>query len=123
LFTGSMSVTMAQTTVRGKVTDETGTGLPGVNILVKGTTAGTTSDVNGDYSLSVSGSDAVLVFSFIGYETQEVAVGGRSSIDVTLLPSIESLAEVVVIGYGEQRQEAVTGSVVSLSGDQMREVP
>lgn len=113
----------AQSTVSGQVIDEAGSGLPGVNILLKGTTVGTTSDADGKYSIEVPGANAVLVYSFIGYETQEVAVGSRSSIDITLVPSIESLAEVVVIGYGVQRQEAVTGSVASISGDAMRDVP
>lgn len=113
----------AQTSVRGQITDETGSALPGVNILLKGTTIGTTSDGNGSYSLEVRGDNPVLVFSFIGYENQEVVVGNQSVINVSLVPSVESLAEVVVIGYGVQRQEAVTGSVASISGDVMRDVP
>jgi TonB-dependent starch-binding outer membrane protein SusC len=91
--------------------------------LLKGTTTGTTTDSDGGYTLSLSDENAVLVFSFIGYETQEVTVGDQSVINVALLPNIASLAEVVVIGYGEQRREAVTGSVVSISGNTLREVP
>jgi len=118
------SVVNAQdVTVKGKVTDEAGSPMPGVNVIVKGTSNGTTSDVNGDYSLNVPGSDAVLTFSFIGYAPQEIVVGGRSSIDVAMAPDITSLSEVVVIGYGTQNQEAVTGSVASIKGDVMREVP
>ena len=113
----------AQNTVSGQVIDESGSGLPGVNILLKGTTVGTTTDANGEYSIEVPGANSVLVYSFIGYEVQELTVGNRSSISITLVPSIESLAEVVVIGYGVQRQEAVTGSVASISGDAMRDVP
>ncbi len=113
----------AQSTVTGQVVDEAGSGLPGVNILLKGTTIGTTTDSNGEYAIEVPGANAILVYSFIGYEAQEVTVGARSSINITLVPSIESLAEVVVIGYGTQRQEAVTGSVASISGDVMRDVP
>ncbi|HEX7015040.1 MAG TPA: TonB-dependent receptor [Cyclobacteriaceae bacterium] len=123
LFLMSAFVAQAQVAVRGKVIDETGAGLPGTNVLVKGSTTGTTTDSNGDYSIDVPQSDAVLVFSFIGYESQEVSVAGRSVINVTLVPSIESLTEVVVVGYGVQRQEAVTGSVASISGDAMREIP
>lgn len=117
------TLVFAQGTVKGKVTDEAGVGMPGVNIIVKGTTNGTTSDANGEYSLEVRSSDDVLVFSFIGYEVQEAALGGRTTVNVSLSPSIESLSEIVVIGYGVQRQEAVTGSVASISGDVMRDVP
>ncbi|MBX2963155.1 MAG: TonB-dependent receptor [Cyclobacteriaceae bacterium] len=115
----------AQVSVRGKVTDETGTGLPGVNIIIKGTAIGTTSDATGDYVVEFpSGSDqAVLIFSFIGYETQEQVVGGRSVINVSLSVNALELGEVVVIGYGEQRKEAVTGSVASIKGDVLREIP
>ena len=119
----SAFVAQAQVAVRGKVTDETGTGLPGTNVLVKGSTTGTTTDSNGDYAIEVPQSDAVLVFSFIGYESQEIGVAGRTTINVTLVPSVESLTEVVVVGYGVQRQEAVTGSVASISGDAIREIP
>jgi TonB-linked SusC/RagA family outer membrane protein len=119
----SAFVAQAQVAVRGKVTDETGAGLPGTNVLVKGSTTGTTTDSNGDYAIEVPQSDAVLVFSFIGYESQEVAVAGRTTINVTLTPSVESLTEVVVVGYGVQRAEAVTGSVASISGDLIREIP
>jgi TonB-linked SusC/RagA family outer membrane protein len=119
----SAFVAQAQVAVRGKVTDETGAGLPGTNVLVKGSTTGTTTDSNGDYAIDVPQSDAVLVFSFIGYESQEVAVAGRTTINVTLMPSVESLTEVVVVGYGVQRAEAVTGSVASIGGDVIREIP
>ena len=77
LFAGALTAN-AQTAVRGQVVDETGSGLPGVNILVKGTTNGTTSDASGNYSLDVSDANSVLVYSFIGYESQEITVGGRS---------------------------------------------
>lgn len=123
LFLMSAFVAQAQVAVRGKVTDETGAGLPGTNVLVKGSTSGTTTDSNGDYYIEVPQSDAVLVFSFIGYESREVSVAGQSIINVSLVPSVESLTEVVVVGYGVQRQEAVTGSVASISGDIMREIP
>lgn len=115
--------TYAQTTVRGRIVDETGNSLPGVNVLLKGTTTGTTSDANGGYSLQVPGEDAVLVFSFIGYTVVEETTGNRNVIDVTLQPNVQSLSEVVVVGYGTQRQEAVTGSVVSMSGNALRDMP
>jgi TonB-linked SusC/RagA family outer membrane protein len=109
--------------VRGRIVDETGNSLPGVNVLLKGTTTGTTSDANGGYSLQVPGEDAVLVFSFIGYTVVEETTGNRNVIDVTLQPNVQSLSEVVVVGYGTQRQEAVTGSVVSMSGNALRDMP
>ncbi|HEY3429077.1 MAG TPA: TonB-dependent receptor plug domain-containing protein, partial [Cyclobacteriaceae bacterium] len=118
-----MSASLYAQTISGKVTDESGIGMPGVNVVVKGTSTGTSTDADGAYSLQASGDQTVLVFSFIGYATQEVAVNGRTSIDVSMVLSAEQLSEVVVIGYGEVRQEAVTGSVVSMKGDEMREVP
>src|SRR5688572_13767289 len=82
LLTASLQ---AQVLVKGKVTDETGTGMPGVNIIVKGTSTGTTTDAQGDYSLEAPNEQSVFVYSFIGYATQEVSVAGRSSIDVSLV--------------------------------------
>lgn len=117
--------TFAQSTIRGKVTDESGVGLPGVNILFKGTASGTTTDANGDYAIQVpaDGGAKILVFSFIGYQTIEQAADGRTTIDVSLATDVTALSEIVVIGYGEMRKEAVTGSVASISGDAMRDIP
>ena len=108
--------------VNGSVKDETGTTLPHVSILVKGTTKGTITDINGKYSLDVS-SKAVLVFSFVGYLPQEIPVAGKRVIDVDLKLDVVSIGEVVVVGYGTQRKEAVTGSVASVKGDLVREMP
>ncbi len=117
------TVNAQDASVSGLVTDEeTGEPIPGVTILVKGQSAGTVSDIDGKYSISVP-SDGILIFSFIGYQTIEQPVGGRSTIDVLLPVDIQSLEEVVVIGYGTQRREAVTGSVVSIQSDQITEVP
>src|SRR5690606_11421860 len=91
-------------TVTGTVTTETGEPLPGVNVIEKGTTNGTTTDVNGRYSIMVPEGDVTLVFSFIGYVTQEVATRGRSSVDVVLTEDVQSLSEVVVVGYGTQKK-------------------
>lgn len=119
----STLVAQAQVIVRGKVVDELGKGLPGVSIVIKGTSSGTASIENGNYSISVSGKDAVLVFNFIGYSSKEVIVGSQTTINVNLLPASSDLEQVVVVGYGTQRKEAVTGSVASINGDKMREVP
>ena len=100
--------------VTGTVTDENNTPLPGVNILVKGTTNGTTSDAMGKYSLSVPNEEAILTFSFIGYGTKEITIGAQTVIDVALLVDVQSLSEVVVIGYGTQKREDLTGSIASV---------
>lgn len=102
--------------VNGQVIDgETGGPLPGVNVVVQGTTMGTTTNAEGTYSLTVPSADATLVFSFVGYETQEVTVNGRTTIDVEMPVSSEMLEELVVVGYGTQSQAEVTGSVSSIS--------
>jgi len=107
----------------GRVTEENGSPLPGVSILIKGTTTGTATDTDGRYSIAVPGNNAVLVFSFIGYTTREVPAGNQTSLNVSLAPDAKALEEVVVVGYGTQRAEAVTGSVASIKGDELREVP
>ncbi|MEX2235713.1 MAG: TonB-dependent receptor [Cyclobacteriaceae bacterium] len=97
--------------------------LPGVNIIQKGTTQGTTTDADGKYSLLVAEDDAILVFSFIGYITQEVALNGRSVIDVVLTPDIKTLEEVVVVGYGSTRKENVLQGVSSIKAEKVAEIP
>ncbi|MCU0421000.1 MAG: SusC/RagA family TonB-linked outer membrane protein, partial [Cyclobacteriaceae bacterium] len=105
-------------TVTGKVTSaDDGSGIPGVNILEKGTSNGTVSDVDGNYSITV-GDNATLVFSFVGYITQEVPVGTQSAINASLQSDVTSLSEVVVVGYGSQDKKEITGSVVSLTTEQ-----
>lgn len=102
---------LAQRTVTGKVSDPSdGSPLPGVNILEKGTSNGTVTDIDGNYSISVS-DDATLIFSFIGYKNQEVAIGSRSVVDVALEGDVTQLSEVVVIGYGTVKKSDATGAV------------
>lgn len=113
----------AQNLVKGKVTDETGAGMPGVNVIVKGTTSGTTTDSDGNYSIDVPSNDAILLFSFIGYQTEEVTVGGRTTIDLPLKLSTETLSEVVVVGYGTAKKSDITGSLVRVTEESLREVP
>lgn len=110
-------------TVTGTVTSEDGESMPGVNILEKGTTNGTTTNSEGKYTLSVEAGDAVLVFSFIGFLTQEIAVNGRSIIDIGLSQDVQSLEEVVVVGYGEQKKVNLTGSVAAISNEDLTVVP
>lgn len=110
-------------TVQGTVVDGDNEPLIGANVVVKGSTTGTITDINGKYTLSVPSANDVLVFSFIGYLTEEVAIEGRTQVDVKLLLDMVALGDVVVIGYGTQRKEAVTGSVSSVKGDVVRDVP
>jgi len=109
--------------VHGKVTNVNGESLPGVTVVIKGTTNGTVTDIDGNYSLSNIAGNATLVFSFVGMETQEIPVVGQSVINVKLAPTVSDIGEVVVVGYGTQRKEAVTGSVASVKGNELREVP
>lgn len=102
-------------TVIGTVIDESGSGLPGVSILVKGTQRGTTTDPNGKYKIDVPNGEATLVFSFVGYLSQEVVVGNRSQLNINLKVDTKALEEVVVVGYGTQKKVNVIGSVSQIS--------
>ena len=110
-------------TISGTVADGGGNPMPGVNILQKGTTNGTTTNTDGKYSLVVSEDEAVLVFSFIGYVTQEIAVNGRSVIDVVLSEDVKSLEEVVIVGYGTQKKANLTGSVTTIDAEEIIKRP
>src|SRR5688572_22348642 len=110
-------------TVSGKITDESGLPLPGTNVLVKGTSLGTTADANGEYTLAVTDGDAVLVFSFIGYTTQEISVNNQSQINISLAPDILALSEVVVTGYGSQSKRDITGAVSTIDSKQLLTTP
>jgi TonB-linked SusC/RagA family outer membrane protein len=103
--------------VGGVILDRESKPLPGANVIEKGTTNGTTTDADGRFSLNVQSENSVLVFSFIGYVTQEVAVNGRSVIDITLQEDVTSLDEVVVVGYGTQKKVNLTGSVGTVNGE------
>jgi TonB-dependent starch-binding outer membrane protein SusC len=106
---------LAQTRVTGKVTSgEDQSGLPGVSILEKGTSNGTVTDAEGNYSISV-GDNATLVFSFVGFATQEVPVAGKTTADIILQSDVTALEEIVVIGYGEIQKKDATGAVMNMS--------
>ncbi|WP_345210430.1 TonB-dependent receptor [Mucilaginibacter gynuensis] len=113
----------AETTVKGTVTDEKGSPLPGVSVSVKGTTNGTMSDVKGEYSIRVAGESDVLVFSSVGYVTQEVTVSAKTTINIQLQPDSKSLNEVVVVGYGTQKKATVTGSISQVKGADLVKSP
>ncbi len=109
--------------VSGKVTSsEDGLGVPGASIAVKGTTRGTSTDADGNYKISVSGS-AVLTITSVGYLSQDVSVGNRAQIDVSLVTDTKSLKEVVVVGYGTQKKSQMTGAISSVNAKQIQELP
>ncbi|MEX2593839.1 MAG: TonB-dependent receptor [Anditalea sp.] len=104
--------------VQGQVTSDKGETIPGVNILIKGTATGTVTDIDGNYTLDAP-EDGILVFSSIGYIAQEMAVNGRAVIDITLMEDMQSLDEVVVIGYGTLQKKLITGATIQVSGDDL----
>ena len=108
--------------VKGKVTDEDGKGLEGASVKVKGAKEGTYTTSSGDYSLSVP-DNAILVISYVGYESIEVPVGGRSSVSIKLKASTQKMDEVVVIGYGTANKRDLTGSIVKISGKEVADKP
>ena len=112
LFLGIFSATgaMAQVTVSGRVTSgEDQSSIPGVNILIKGSTSGTITDSQGSYSLTLASANDVLVFSFVGFVTQEVVVNGRSTVNVTLATDATQLSEVVVTALGIEKNKSQIG--------------
>ena len=123
LATAVVAVGQSQGRVQGRITDRGGEPLPGVTIMVKGTTSGTITDVNGFYALDEVPAGAVLVFSFIGMETREISVKNRAQIDVTMTEETLGLDEVVVIGYGTAKKRDLTGAVSSVQGSDIAQVP
>lgn len=109
--------------VKGRVIDEKGEGLPGVNVILKGMSRGSITDENGGFSIQVPDNKAILVVSFVGYETQEIQVGTQTTLSVKLLVSSKSLNEVVVVGYGTQRKSDITGSVASANMKAIEQAP
>jgi len=107
--------------IKGLVTDSKGEALIGVSVKVKGTAIGVSTDVNGRYSITVPDGSTVLVFTYVGYTTKEVSISGRTSMDVQLEQSSESLQEVVVVGYGTQKKSDLTGSVVSVTAKDIKD--
>ena len=105
--------------ISGKVVAQDNEALPGVNVIVEGTTIGTTTDANGGYTLNVNNADAVLVFSFIGYQTTSIPVQNQTTINVTLAPDIQTLEEVVVVGYGTQKKANMTAAVGNVSSEEI----
>jgi TonB-dependent starch-binding outer membrane protein SusC len=119
----SESNTMQQRTFSGKVTDENDIGLPGVNILEKGTSNGTVTDAEGRYTIASANTDAILIFSFVGYASEEVKAENSDALNVKLLPDLQTLGEIVVVGYGVQKRADLTGSVGSVKGKDINNLP
>jgi TonB-linked SusC/RagA family outer membrane protein len=118
-----VKLSYGQHTVTGTVMDESaGQPLPGVSILVKGSSAGTTTNVEGEFTLEVANGDETLIFSFIGFTTQEVPLNNRTRLDVSMEENLEELQEVVVIGYGTQKKKLVTGATVNVDGEKLNKL-
>ena len=112
-----------KTTVKGQIRDDTGFTLPGVTIVEKGSSNGTVTDIDGNYSLEVEDvNEAIFIFSFIGFETQEIPVLGKSSINIELAPSLSALDEVIVVGYGTSTKKEVTGATAKVTGDNIQKL-
>lgn len=119
VYSQTTAEVLQQKRVTGTVVDETGNPLPGVNIQVEGTTIGAISEISGKYVIEVPNDNAVLIFSFIGYENQKLISTGKTTVNVSMVPSLASLEEVVVIGYGTKVRSTVTGSISSVGGEEI----
>jgi TonB-linked SusC/RagA family outer membrane protein len=109
--------------VKGVITDEKGAGISGVSILLKGTATGTGTDANGNFSIAVPNGRGTLVISSVGYTTVEAPVSNRSNVNVTLVPDVKSLENVVVVGYGSQLKREVTGAVQTVNAKELKDIP
>ncbi|MCG8306647.1 MAG: TonB-dependent receptor [Cytophagales bacterium] len=120
----SIEIVIQGITITGRVvSEEDNSGLPGVNVMVKGTLQGTVTDVDGNYSINVPDENAILLFSSVGFLQEEVAVANQTVIDLSMTPDVTALEEIVVVGYGTQTKTEITSAVSSLKGDLVEEVP
>jgi len=119
----SNQISAQNVTLEGTVKDASGMGLPGVNVLEKGTKNGTSTDFDGRYKLKLTNAKAILNFSFIGFKTKEVSAEGKTKLDISLAEDSNNLNEVVVIGYGTSKKSDLTGAVATFSGNEMRKIP
>ncbi|MEJ0030091.1 MAG: carboxypeptidase-like regulatory domain-containing protein [Bacteroidota bacterium] len=121
----SLQVTLAQERVlSGKVTAaEDGSPMPGVSVVVKGTNSGTVTDIDGQFKINAPTGSETLIFSFIGFQTQEVAIANRTVVDVPMTADIQQLNEVVIVGYGTQIKQDLTGNIASVKGDELKNIP
>jgi TonB-dependent starch-binding outer membrane protein SusC len=124
LLSCSLVLAQSQTLVQGKITSqEDGQPLPGVNVILKGSSIGTTTDADGAFSLNLPNGDGTLVFSFIGFKSMEVAVGTQTNFDIKLVPDVETLSEIVVVGYGETKKESLTSAITQVKGKDLVKSP
>ena len=120
ILVGVSGYSFAQIPVSGRVAASDGPGgLPGVNVIVKGTSEGTVTDADGTYKITVPSQQSVLVFSFVGYSSEEMTVGTQSEINISLTPDITTLSEVVVVGYGTQKKTSMTSAVSSIASEEV----
>ena len=119
---GNIEILIEERPIKGRVVDSNGQGIPGATVLVQGTNIGTATDIDGNFSFEVP-ENAVLIFSFIGYQQQVVSVGNRSEIEVTMTEDLSSLDEVVVVGYGTQKKVNLTGAVSSITSKEIVNQP
>ena len=106
--------------VRGTVKDSDNISIPGVTVVLKGTNTGTITDINGNYSIRGIKSTDILIFSFIGYKTQEIQIGSRPAIDVVMVSDVVSMDEVVVVGYGVQKKESSVAAISQVGGETLK---
>ncbi len=116
------SIQQESGTLRGKVLDKGGFPLPGVNVIIKGTSTGTITNTNGEYELRIESEDQIIVFSFIGFEDQEVLTNNQTRIDITLIEESIGLNEVIAVGYGVQKKSDLTGAVASVKSEDLTKV-
>ncbi len=109
--------------ISGKIVDENGQPLPGVSVLIKGTATGTVTDIDGNFRLSVPDEAEILLFSFVGYQTQEIAIGNQSVVNIQMIPDITTLSDIVVIGYGTQIKRELTSFISSVKAKELQEIP
>ena len=109
--------------IKGRVTDESNNPVPNASVVVKGAKAGAVTDASGNYSITVPSSTTTLVFSSLNFTSQDVAVGGRSEINVKLVASISTLQDVVVVGYGTTKKATLTGSVATVKSSEIENTP
>lgn len=117
LLLSSHQLFAQQVTIKGTVRDNLNEGIPGVNVIIKGTTTGNITDIDGNYSITVPSTKSTIIYTFIGYTPKEVVVGNRTKIDVQLLEDTQNLDEVVVVGYGSSRKGDITGALTTLRPD------
>lgn len=110
-------------TIKGQILDETGESMIGVSVLVKGTTIGTVTDFDGNYTLEVPSGKNILEISYIGYKTKEITIGNNSLINIKMEPDTQALDEVVVIGYGTVKKRDLTGAVASMKNEDVTVAP